>query len=283
MNWSHYALLAALAYGVLNFLYKVAAQRGLSGSRLVNKAALTVVLWSTILLWWGDHSLADWKTILIYAFFNSSFFVLNAVSKVRALKNIPTSYFFTLSKMSLIIVLILSLTVLGEMPAPKQWGGILCIFAIIFLVAADSRKDKRDIVNLKQGLIFAGLVAIGNGFSVFVGKLASTAVDRMAYIFFSYIITATYTGTMSRVGKAPRHEHLMTYILGALIGTLNFWGYVGVLKAFSTGPLSLVQSLSSIAIIIPILLSVLFLKESFNIKKFFMIVLALAATLLVKA
>ncbi len=286
MNWFFYIVLAIVTYGVLNFLYKLAAQKGLPGAALVNKSAITVVALAAGAAWLLDCSFSNWKQILFFALFNSAFFVLESLSKVKALTFIPTSYYFSLSNFNLIIVLVLSVTVLGERPDVFQWCGIGGIFAVMGLLAIDSQKSKISVLYLKKGLFYLLLAVLGLGLSVFVGKLASTRVDRVVYILFSYILTTVYTFAVSKISQKRREpvdniKRQYTYAMGCLIGVLNFIGYFCLLKAFSLGPLSLVQSTFSLVMVIPVLLSVLILKEEFSQIKLLMLAVACGAAVLI--
>lgn len=288
-SWFECTLISAVLYGCLNFCYKLAAQKGLKGPVVVNKAAMTVTFWSFLFLLIDRPSIDNYQGLLLFAFLNSAFFTLSSTSKLTALKNIPTSYFFPLSKFSLAIVIILSLIFLQERPKWNEWLGIAGIASLVWLMSADNRKGREKVRHLSRGLLFTCFVALGTGFSVFVGKLASTRVDKIAYIFISYLFTMIFTYLISKMmhRKSPTPaipgERLYAFFFGAMIGTLNFIGYILVLLAFSQGPLSLVQSISTISIILPVFLSVFFLGEPLTKRRLAMLAMAILSVLLIKA
>ncbi len=288
--WFYCTIISVFLYGTLNFIYKLAALKGLRGSHVVNRSAITVSLWALLFILLSPPQIESYGTLILFAFLNSAFFALSSTSKLNALKYIPTSYFFPISKFSLVIVILLSLTFLGEMPLWNQWIGIGLIGGVIWLIGRDSKRavESDTPINLKMGLLFSIFVIFGSGLSVFIGKLASTRVDKLSFIFVSYLLTMTFTFIIGRVSGGDKlvtltkKQKKLGVLYGVLIGTLNFFGYVLVLQAFSAGPLSLIQSISSIAITIPIILSVLFLNESFNLRRLAALSLALAATVLIK-
>ena len=69
---------------------------------------------------------------------------------------------------------------------------------------------------------------------------------------------------------------------GIIIGILNFSGYFMVLSAFETGPLSLIQGISSNSFIIPVVLSIFVFKEKFSYKNAVVVILAVLSILLIK-
>ena len=119
------------------------------------------------------------------------------------------------------------------------------------------------------------------------GKLASVQVDRTSYILLSYSIVALIS-LFSYLKFTPDREKQKTFkrpgifIIGSIIGILNFAGYGLVLKAFAAGSMSLVQPIFALSILIPIFLSAAIYKEKLTLIRILSIGLSLASVLLIK-
>jgi bacterial/archaeal transporter family protein len=77
--------------------------------------------------------------------------------------------------------------------------------------------------------------------------------------------------------------HPMGMFLAVMTGMLGFLGAFCFLSAVSTGPVTLVATLSALYPVISVLLAVTFLHESITLRQVFGIALALAAVILVAA
>ncbi|MBN2695890.1 DMT family transporter [bacterium] len=285
-GWFFYALLATLIYGVIAFLYKKAGEHNASTIRVINRSSIIVVFISLMFVIFqkGDYF---WGVSAAYAFFNATFFSVAAIFQMHALKFAPTSYVLPVEKFNNIIVITLSISVLSERPTLLQWSGIILSFITIGAIVWAIKKDKGEIVSLKKGVLFSFISAIGSGCSIFTGKLASNEVSTMPYIFMSYFLVMIYTFLISIfLLKKSKNIRAKLFIpsdkYGFLIGVLNFFGYYSILTAFSKGPLSLIQAIFSISMVISIFMAVIFLKEPFDKKKGIILVVAMAAVILIK-
>ncbi len=285
-GWFFYALLATVIYGVIAFLYKKAGEHNLSTIRVINRSSIIVVFISLLFVIFqkGDYF---WGVSTIYAFFNATFFSVAAIFQMHALKFAPTSYVLPVEKFNNVIVIALSISVLSERPSLIQWGGIVLSFIAIGAIVWAIKNDKGEIISLKKGLTFSFISAIGSGFSIFTGKLASNEVSTMPYIFISYSFVMIYTFLISIIlRKKSKNEKTKLFIpsdkYGFLIGVLNFFGYYSILTAFSKGPLSLIQAIFSVSMVISILMAVVFLKEPFDKKKGIVLAIAMIAVILIK-
>ena len=112
---------------------------------------------------------------------------------------------------------------------------------------------------------------------------------KINYIACSYIIVSSFTCIIgkkkdSRSEEKTRNPWLEKkgLLLGIGAGLCNFIGYMMVLKAFSTGQLSVIHPIFSLSILIPIVLSILFLKEKLTPRRGAAILFALLAVISMK-
>ena len=127
------------------------------------------------------------------------------------------------------------------------------------------------------------LAGLCTSISISFGRVASRSqINRIAYVMLSYGMVALLSFVWSRMIRKERHAiEAAGAALAICAGCLNFAGYLLVLQAFSTGPLSLVHPVFSMAIIIPIALSAVVFKERLTPRNIIAVVLCLVAIVLI--
>jgi len=289
--WMMNTLAATVIYGMLNFVFKMAAEKGYEADRVVNIVGLTVAgLSFATLLITTENSLALFtRPVLTYAMFNGFFFALGSLSKFAALKKAPAAIVFPLNRLNTVLVMLIGFQFFQESPRPIQILGMVTGLSVLVLITLEQRnhfKSSGDRVIL-WGVVFAVGSAIFTALSMTVGKLlAESSSNRLAYICVSYSLVFFFTlGKQSVVQRGVRwipqllDWHLLLYGVG--IGTLNFVGYFLVLQAFGSGPISLSQAIFSSSILIPILLSRVFYHEKLTPLRIGALILAILSVVFI--
>lgn len=284
-------LAATVLYGGLNFLFKMAAEKGCRADPLVNIVGLTVAGLSFGTLWFtAEHPLALFTVpVATYALFNGLFFALGSLSQVGALKRAPAAIVFPLNQLNTVLVMLVGFLFFHEVPKPMQALGIVTGLGVLALITFEQRADFRPSGN--RVVLAGGAWAVGNAvctaLSMTVGKLlAESSSNRLAYICVSYALVFVFTFGKQSVarrglGWIPQSldRHLLIYGVG--IGMLNFAGYFLVLRAFGSGPISLSQAIFSSSILIPILLSRLLYREKLTPLRLAAIALAILSVVFI--
>ncbi len=287
-HWFAYTMASTIIYGVINFTYKAAAVHKLPSHNIINISAATVTIISFVLIIVFKSEFVNWQDILFFAGINSAFFGLGSIVKIQSLRYIPTSFAFPVGKLNSVLLIIYAIFLFGDSPTFREWSGIVLSFAVLAFISLNIRQDAVGIDKKLQykGLLFALLGAVATSFSMLAGKYASSEVPKLNYIFVSYGLVFIYTTiigrTFYRKDKSPKSDKKKIFYFGLIAGVLNFGGYFLVLMAFETGPLSLIQGISSNAFIIPVILSVWVFKEKFTVKNAIVIVLSIISILLIK-
>lgn len=263
--WIVYTLMATLLYGILNFLFKAAAERGHDADGLVNIVGLSVAVlaWGTFFLTTPQPWAQITRTVLVYAFFNGLFFALGSLSKYGALKRAPAAIVFPLNRLNTLAVMAIGFVFFHEVPRPIQMLGIVAGIGVLAVITLEQRAPfrgagQRTVVG---GIILALVGAVFTSLSMTVGKLlAESSANRLAYIGASYTLVFFFTLVRSQMARHKRGDRFRWHIgemaaFGAAIGLLNFAGYFLVLQAFGSGPISLSQAIFSSSIVVPIMLS----------------------------
>ncbi len=284
--WFIYSITATLFYGVLNFLYKIAAEYKLVTQGVVLVSAASVVLCSLTVLILKDHNLSLFVSALPFALFNGTFFALGALSKFKALKRAPAAVVFPVNKSNVVFVIIIGVVFFRETPSPEQWAGAaLSVFVLIILSMEHVKGVNKTPM---AGIGFALLAAVCTSLSMTAGKLASTQTDKIIYIFISYSIVTGISFLLykTRIPPEQRKKTFKTpkiFIIGGSIGVLNFFGYTFVLKAFAEGSMALVQPIFALSILIPVFLSAVIYKEKLTPLRIAAVSLSLIAIILIKS
>jgi drug/metabolite transporter (DMT)-like permease len=271
MDWFIITVLATLIYGTMNFSYKIAASAGCSSNRVLNAASLTVSLISlTIILFNYNITYFDnTGKIILFALINGTFFGIGNLSKQNALKHIPANLAFPISKLNAVFVIIISIFIFSEEPNMSQYIGIFFSFVILFILQG-SRGFNNEKISIKNiGFLFALLSAVCTAISITTGKIAASEVNKLTYICLSYFIVFIYTTIIIKkkiVTTNPKIKY-KGIKFGIFAGILNFTGYYFLLIAFEKGKLAVIQGIFSTSIMIPIILSVIFFKEKFDLRK----------------
>lgn len=291
--WVVYTVGATVLYGVLNFLFKAAAERGHDTDGLVSVVGLAVaVLALATLPFTAPRPWAAFTgPVLGFAFFNGLFFALGSLAKYGALKRAPAAIVFTLNRLNTLGVVAIGFAFFGETPRPVQVLGIAAGLGVLAVVAVEQRDHVQSARNsaMGAGIALALGSALFTALSMTVGKLmAETPGNRIAYIAASYALVWLFTGTRQAVrrrrsGRPRRRFSLEMAGFGVAIGALNYAGYFLVLQAFGSGPISLSQAIFSSSIVVPILLARWIYGEKLTPLRWAALALALLSVVLIGA
>ncbi|MEA2082040.1 MAG: GRP family sugar transporter [Elusimicrobiota bacterium] len=290
MNWFTYALGATFIYGIINFLYKVGAECGFRSFHLVNIQSVTVAVLAFAVLLLSGSQFPDTGTVLFYAGINSFFWALGTSCKISAMKHIPANIAMPLNKLNSVFVMLIGIIFFADRPSLRQAAGmVMAVITLIMLSQKNAvvKTARDDSKSHRQGVIYILVAAVAIALSMTTGKLAAMNVEKLPYIFFSYLMAATYTFGARKFflrSEKPLNSNKKTklVLLGISLGVLNITGYYMMLKAWSTGPLSLVQGIISLTMIISILLSSLFYREKFTPRIAVALVLSMLAAFLIR-
>ena len=305
-NWYFYALVATLSYGFFNFIQKIAAEKGLNSSGLIQVSSITVFFCSLLsILYTGYHDF-EWPVIIGLAILNSSLFFSASILKLEALKRSKAFIIFPITKMNALVAALLGLFIFAESPSAFQWVGMgLTIFSILILTSKTETPEKKQRIEDKSesivedvepnrprswivskfrsntGVIFALAGASCTGVTAIVGKLAAVHTDKLMYMLLSYFLVFTYSSKF-RKSSEKKSGRKFTLCFGVMIGILNFVGYLALLTSYRTGEVSVIQPIFSTSIVIPIVLSAVVFKERMTTRQILAVFLTIISIVLLK-
>ncbi|MDA3793310.1 MAG: EamA family transporter [Elusimicrobia bacterium] len=287
-SWFPYVVAATVAYGFVNFIYKISAHYGYSSLRILNFQALTISVISGVVIIFKSPGLNNLNYLLILAAVNSLFFAVGTTLKITSLKFIPVNVAMPMGKLKTVFVMGIGLIFFSDRPSFNQAVGMVLALATVFMLARPSGKKmtaEQKNVHLK-GIFLILSAAAAIAISITAGKIASGKVDKMTYIWLSYTLVFIYTYLTKRFivnsGTVFKGADKRLITLGVVVGVLNLAGYYLILKAWEYGPLSLVQGIFSLSMVITIILAAIIYKEKLTPIKIIAVISAITAALFIK-
>lgn len=281
-TWLIYAVVSIFMAGIHNFLLKVATEKNYNGS-------LTSLLWYSVgavialcyfLYTWGK--IDGWEGMMFFAFWNVLFYFFSMLTRMEGMRNIDTVIFYPLYKtFSPVLVTVVSYFFFQEALTLKELIWILIgIMIPLMLITSHENKIQK---NLKMWILFVLLTSLFAGFSSAFAKgvmVHDTNVEFFIFLSMSLgaIISAISYKFFHKNSKRSYNKQGMVKFW-IIIGIFHFLAFITFQKALSWN-LAIVFTINSFSILIPIILSIIFYKDHFNMKKAFVIALSIVSILL---
>jgi drug/metabolite transporter (DMT)-like permease len=284
-TWVIWAIFGAIFWWIFNFFYKVIAQR--EYDTYVVTAYSYIVAFIISLIWYiytGNYELDVDKNLVILALalWNIIFFYLSVISRIEALRNIDTVVFYPLYKtFGPIFVTSISIFYFRESLELLQIIWILVGISIpLLLINQNENKIQK---NMFRWLIFLWITVLWGSISPIFPKLATVLLVNMdafvVYTFFMGIIFSYlwYKLHHRKEKKIYKTEWIFKFaIISWIIQFCTFYTY----NMSMQWNLAVAFTINSFSILIPIILSIIFYWEHFNLKKWIVIALSVVSILL---
>ena len=291
IGWYAYALMSLVLYGFQGFLYKVSARKECNTARTMFFFMSTVTILAAISFFVMGEKGDDMVPFFILSVLNAFFFFIATMASIEALKYVPTNVFYPVMRSSVVLVILFSVLYLGERPSMIQGLGMAISLLVIVFLSGKKERDMIPRTDLKKAAVLIPVAFITGAVVTVVIKYASDLRARYAFIAFSYGINAVLSFilrdklagksvTRKRAPGSKGNDKTKPVIIGVGIGIVNFLGFVMLLRAFASGPLSIAATLIGMAFVIPIVLSFVIYKERVTLPRVAAILLALGATVL---
>lgn len=262
-DWYVFAILALILLGFQRFLYKVSAERKCNTAWTTFSFMATVAILSSTLFVVLGESVSDISFLFFIALVNSGAFLVATITHIEALKHIPSSVAYPIIRLNAILVVIFSILFFKDRLSLYQGIGIVLALAVIVILAAGLNDLRIPQKNIRRGCIFVMISLFGGAAAAISSKFAASYTNKMAFIAVSYIASTLFSlGLRKKLETEEAHKtHRDALIIGVFMGLINLAGYYSFLKALSTGPLSIIASITGMHFVISIILSALIYKE----------------------
>lgn len=278
---------ATVLSGIQLFYQKVAAQEkrdsALNGMIMYGSSAIAALV--VLFIFYGLPS--EWRIILFFAATSGAIHAVGNFTRIEALKYIDSVIYFPLNKvLGPIVVVIGGVWWFGDALTLREYVGIALSLTVPLLLISAAEKHRQS--DLKHGLWLLVSSTVLTSVSMLITK---AGVDHDPTVLFMMGMSQC-AGSLSsfamylRKGNShatPWHEITSADVrLGLTAGFLGFVSFYSLLRAYSTGLVSLVYVIHAHYILVPIILSVWWYGEHINLRKAAAVILScVAITLLV--
>jgi drug/metabolite transporter (DMT)-like permease len=266
--WYLFSVAALLLLGTQRFLYKVAAARDCSSALTTAVFMATVTLLSSAVYFATEITTQDFAALILLSLLNSSSFAFATIAHIEALRHLPASITFTLTRLSLVVVIFASIVFFGERLATFQWFGVLLAFSVVVVLAKEVKGAVVPKGDSRVGLFFVFACILCGAIASISSKLAADSLSVSGFMALSYLFGTFFSlaiekkwGKRKAAGKAKD-----AIIIGIVMGVLNFLGFYAFLTALSRGPLASIALITGMHFVIAIILSVLIYKEHMSLR-----------------
>jgi drug/metabolite transporter (DMT)-like permease len=283
-SWYIYAIFALILLGFQRFLYKVSAERKCNTAWTTFSFMATVAILSSTLFLLLGESVSDITFLIFIALVNSGAFLVATITHIEALKHIPTSVAYPIIRLNAVVVVIFSIFYFKDRLSLYQGIGIVLALAVIVILALGINDNNTPKKNIRRGFIFVVIALFGGAAAAISSKFAASYTNKMAFIAVSYIASTLFSLGLRKKLETDeaRKTHKDALIIGVIMGLINLAGYYSFLKALSTGPLSIIASITGMHFVISIILSALIYKEKLTLIRILGIFLTVLSIILLR-
>lgn len=279
-SWFLNAIVAMVAFGGMQALFKVHAAKGYNKS-LYSALGFTVASILSFIFFKDDISF-DIHTMLfglLWGIGNALYVLLT----MTILKRLDTSESFPITSLaSHVLVVIIGILFFNDILSAVQIVALIGTFLLIGFYNHTNRH-----ITLNNGLIplATGIILLST-FIKFIqksGSISSVTGDYIFWQLFFATIASVVILLLTKNNRSVERKIDGKLILwSALVGTLTFVGTIAMVKALSVGPFSLVYTINSFYILVSSIVAWKLFGEKLTRQKVLFILLAIVVLVLIK-
>lgn len=281
-NWFLLTLIALFLFGIQRFLYKVSAERNCNTAWTTFAFMGTVTILSTISFFALGQSVENFRFLLLISLINSLSFVSGTIATIEALKYISTSVAYPLIRLNTAIVVIFSIFYFKDRLSPFQIMGILVAITVILILTRLENEGKLKEKNPRRAMVLVFIALLSGAIAAISSKFAAMEVNLLGFMAISYGMSMFVSLCLREKLDSGGTNHTEALTIGFLIGLINFGGFYSLLRALSSGPLSIVIPITGMYFVISIILAFLFYREKLNAQRIVAILLTAFAIILMR-
>jgi drug/metabolite transporter (DMT)-like permease len=274
--WFIITVIGAIAAGVSNFFFKIAAARNCNAELFMFYSSVTSILiaGSLVVLW--QEPVLGYGLVTVLLFGSGVIGAASGSLKVYALRYIDSTIYFPLFKLvTPALAIVAGVTFFAESFSVLEWIGLVVGLLVPLMLISPAENTRQQ--NLPRGLLLVVVTGVLSALTAVAGKYA---IDAAVPVFTTLLLTVVgigfgsiglmiykrgIFGLWSLVHTESTPLLLKTAITRAVLISFAVWA---MLFAFSQGgTLSVVQTIHSMYILIPIVLAIIFYNEHWNWQK----------------
>jgi drug/metabolite transporter (DMT)-like permease len=283
--WFWLAIISALVAGVGSFTHKVAVMRkhDIAVLSVYSSVISGIILFFCTLYFAGFNHF--WEISTIVAFVGAVTYLMTLILKIESLKLIDTIVFFPVYKLcGPLFAILLGIVFFKESFSSIEWAGLvlsLCV-PLLLITKAENLRQK----NLRLGLYLLFTAAVIGSLSIALFKYGTDITNN---VWLYLLVSEMFTVVSACLLLAKRHKGFALNFfktessptalkLVLIMGITQSLAAITIIFAFvEGGTLGIVYTIHSLYILIPIVLSVIFYNEHWNVQKAVAIALSIVA------
>lgn len=284
--WFWVAVAGAVVSGISNFFFKVAAKNECNAELYILYSSLTSMLITTILLIAWPQQLFGFGWIAFVVFVAGMTTALAGSLKVYALRYIDSTLYFPLFKLIVpAFAICIGVTFFQESFSIIEWVGLIVGLLVPLMLINRSENSRQE--NLKMGVLLIVITGVLSTISAVAAKYAivaevpvnTTLLLTVLGISLGAVFLIVRKNGVRKIPFLIKKETTKLLVkIAVLRSTFIVTGVWAMLYAYSLGgTLSVVQTIHSMYILIPIVLSIIFYNEHWNLQKAAAIVLSVVS------
>ena len=269
MNWYLAAFIATVLYSLYYYALKLIGVRRLEQGRILFVQNLSLLSLAFVVLWLSGHELIVSAPLFGLAVLNSLFFVGTQVMRVRAMKSVPASLTYAVSKSGVVLVILWAWFLRAERPTFVGWIGVLLsLLALACSVwpraagISSAGGERRWGGGLSAAALSAALSA-GTAISLKEALHGTGLAEQLSFTIVGYVTLVVAQPLVSYVSRGSwltpsREVHVPSVgawiVIGGVMGLLLFVAFLALASAYRTGNLVAVTLLQGNATVFATLL-----------------------------
>jgi len=264
-NWYVLSIVALVLMGMQRFLYKVSAERKCNTAWTTFSFMATVTVLSVFFFLSLKEPVSNVWMLVLTALINSASFVLGTITHIEALKHVPSSVVYPIIRLNMVVVVLFSIFFFDDQVSLHQGLGILFAIAVIVILTRDA-EEEGTFRSVRRGLFLVFVSLISGSVASISSKFAAIYSSKLGFMALSYFLGALFSAALiNQSGEKESRGNLKeAFLIGLLMGLINFVGFYTFLTALSVGPLSIIVSITGMHFVIAVLLSVIVYKEKLS-------------------
>ena len=283
--WFWFAVAGAVIGGAPSFIMKIAAQRKYNAELFIfSSAALTCIVMLPIAAWKGTAGI-NW-TILAIVTAGGMLSSLGGIFRINALKHIDTTIYYPLVKLlSPALAIAFGIVFFAESFTKIEWIGLMSGLLVPLLLITRAEEGRQN--NLFKGLVLVAFTGFLSAIIAAINKYGADIYGDVIWLLAGTsfgVLVGAFLFIVYKQGLSNFYSHVkndtskdMMYLASSR-GVLILVSFGCILYAYSIGgTLAIVHTIHSLYILIPIVLSIIFYNEHWNIRKIVAVILSVTA------
>jgi len=284
--WFVVSIVGMVIAGFSNFFFKIVAARNISAELFMLYSSLTSIVIAGSLVLWSGQAVVGFGLAALILLGSGVISAASGSLKVYALRYIDSTIYFPLFKLvTPALAIVAGVVFFAESFSVIEWIGLVVGLLVPLVLITPAENSRQQ--NLSMGLVLVLITAVLSALTAVAGKYA---IDASVPVFTTLLLTVVglaagsvgliiYRQGIHGIQEMVRSETspllLQIALTRAILISFGVWT---MLFAFSQGgTLSVVQTIHSMYILIPIILAIIFYNEHWNWQKATAILLSVAS------